>query len=127
MLEVNAMTRTKQTSGGGFVLALVAALGAVGAGCGRDDGAVAARRAAVTGGMTPLQIQGNQFVPALRGEVVCCTPSTGVDLGKRDGWPLVNDPALYRMAAAGVNVTHFRTGPYSPTSPTGSNFYSPDG
>jgi hypothetical protein len=76
--------------------------------------------------LAPLQINGTQFVPALRGGVLCCTPPSPApppNLAERDGWTLGLNPALNTLAAAGLNVVHFRTGPYwvNPTyTPYGS-------
>jgi hypothetical protein len=68
--------------------------------------------------LAPIRIEGAQFAPPLRGGVVCCDdPGTpGVDEGLRDGWTLATAVALDRLAAAGLNITHFRTGPYSASS-----------
>ena len=56
----------------------------------------------------PLQVEGTRFSVPLRGAVVCC------EQAKANGWPLVNVPALRALAAAGVNWTHVRLGPYPP-------------
>ncbi len=78
---------------------------------------------------TPLpsvRIEGNRFVPSLEGAVLCCDdPRTpDVDEGLRDGWTLATDQALDGLAAARVNVTHYRTGPYNLTGPTGARLAS---
>jgi hypothetical protein len=59
--------------------------------------------------LPPLKIVGNQFRPHLRGAVVCCN-LTG---GTAGGWTLANNAALDMFQSAGINVTHFRTGPYA--------------
>jgi len=72
--------------------------------------------------LAPVRIEGNRFVPGLEGAVLCCDdPRTpDVDEGLRDGWTLATDQALDGLAAARVNVTHYRSGPYNLTGPTGA-------
>jgi hypothetical protein len=60
----------------------------------------------------PVRLSGDRFVPPLVGAVICCASGGPVDEGLRDGWELINRDAAERFAAAGVNVTHLRTGPY---------------
>lgn len=54
----------------------------------------------------PLTVEGPRFSVPLRGAVVCC------EQAKENGWPLVSVKALRTLAAAGVNWTHVRLGPY---------------
>lgn len=71
--------------------------------------------------MPAVRIEGSRFVPPLQGGIICCDdPATpDVDEGLRDGWTLATDAALDRLAAGRLNVTHYRTGPYSATGPSG--------
>lgn len=70
--------------------------------------------------LSPLRIEGSRFVPALQGGIICCDDPRTPDLdeGLRDGWTLATDAALDGLAAAGLNVTHYRAGPYNDTGPT---------
>jgi len=72
--------------------------------------------------LPPLRIEGSAFVPALEGGIICCDdPRTpGVDEGLRDGWTLATDAALDGLAAASLNVTHYRTGPYRAAQQAGT-------
>jgi hypothetical protein len=73
-----------------------------------------------------LRVEGSSFVPALQGGVICCDdPRTpDVDEGIRDGWTLATDTALDGLAAASLNVTHYRTGPYSAAQQTAAPLVS---
>jgi hypothetical protein len=62
-----------------------------------------------------ITVIGSQFNPHVRGAVVCCDDqdTPGVDEGNRDGWTLAYHKPLVNFADAGINITHFRTGPYA--------------
>ena len=65
----------------------------------------------------PLYLQGNQFYAAgqparLLGSVVCCEDYPA------NGWPLVSETYIDKMASAGLNWTHVRTGPFIPGAET---------
>ena len=65
----------------------------------------------------PLYLQGNQFYAAgqpvrLLGSVVCCEDYPA------NGWPLVSETYIDKMASAGLNWTHVRTGPFIPDAET---------
>jgi hypothetical protein len=67
------------------------------------------------GPLPPLGTDGPLFVAngqpvRLLGSVVCCVVVCCVDTS--NGWPLVSNAYLDRMAAAGLNWTHVRTGPF---------------
>jgi hypothetical protein len=74
----------------------------------------------------PLRLEGRELVPGRIGGTLCCDdPRTpGVDEGLRDGWPLATDAGLDKLASAGLGATHFRSGPYSATGPTGAGLAS---
>lgn len=63
----------------------------------------------------PSRIEGGRFDPPLVGAVACCddagTPL--IDEGYADGWELASPSVMDRWAAAGIGITHFRTGPYA--------------
>lgn len=69
-----------------------------------------------------LRVEGGKFVRGagevvrLQGAVLCCEgPDPKHDLAKLHGWPIVDEQYIDQLASFGLNWTHVRLGPHSPS------------
>jgi len=69
--------------------------------------------------MPELRYENSVFTPEVIGATICCDdPETpDVDEGIAWGWPLVIPAMLDRYAAAGINITELRPGPFRSPAP----------